>query len=317
LVESGIPHIAVITGGRSPRPDLLAELSGKLGRVRLDEFGALDGVSEQALTSATPEADEASFFAPIGGGAHAVVSVALMEKQVGHLVARLDRLGFDLIVIAATALFAPVSARTPIVHGQQAVDAWISALVAGDTSIGLIFPLARQGGQLATGHRTQFQSANATIKGGHSARLAQAASHVSLADFIVMQSVGYTEAMAQQVAKASRKPVVTARGIIAAAIRLRLDEIMGRRSAPSSEGYTGAELLRRLPEAKALLTPRESEVLAHVLEGGANKPIARALHISHRTVEIHRSRAMAKLGVRSVTELIRRSLTAPRPEPPN
>ena len=105
--------------------------------------------------------------------------------------------------------------------------------------------------------------------------------------------------------------------LLAAAIRMRLDEVIGRMSERPADVYTGAELLRRLPEAKTLLTPRESEVLAHVLEGGANKPIARALHISHRTVEIHRSRAMAKLGARSVTELIRRSLTTPRAEPPH
>jgi protein AroM len=316
LAETRIPHIAVITGGRSPRPELLAELSAKLGQIRFDEFGALDGVSDEVLADHAPGPDEPSFFAPLGGGANVVVSVALMEKQVGHLVAQLDGRNYDLIVIAATALFAPLSARTPIVNGQQAVDAWVSALAVGDVNIGLIFPLSRQGDQLATSHRTQLQSANATIKGGHSARLAQAASRVSRADLIVMQSVGYTEAMAQQVARESGKPVVTARGIIAAAVRLRLDEVMGRSSEPTSDGYTGAELLRRLPEAKTLLTPRESEVLAYVLEGGANKSIARTLHISHRTVEIHRARAMAKLGVRSVTELIRRSFTAPRVEPP-
>jgi protein AroM len=316
LVEMRVPHVAVITGGRSPRPELLAELSAKLGQIRFDEFGALDGLSAETLADHAPGPDEPSFFAPLGGGDNAVISVALVEKQVRHLVARLDDRGFDLIVIAVTALFAPLSAGTPIVHGQQAVDAWVSALGAGDINIGLIFPLPRQGNQLATSHRTQIQSANATIEGGHNARLAQAASQVSRADLIVMQSVGYTEAMAQQVARESGKPVVTARAIIAAAIRLRLDEAMGRRSEPPSNGYTGTELLRRLPKAKTLLTPRESEVLAHVLEGGANKSIARALHISHRTVEIHRSRAMAKLGFRSVTDLLRRSLTAPRVEPP-
>src|ERR1700684_4171901 len=171
LVEMRIPHIAVITGGRSPRPELLAELSAKLGQIRFEEFGALDGVSDEALADHAPGPDEPSFFAPLGGGANVVISVALMEEQVRHLVARLDDRGFDLIVIAATALFAPLSARTPIVHGQQAVDACVLALAAGDINIGLIFPLPRQGNQLAISHRTQIQSANATIEGGHNARL--------------------------------------------------------------------------------------------------------------------------------------------------
>jgi protein AroM len=49
-------------------------------------------------------------------------------------------------------------------------------------------------------------------------------------------------------------------------------------------------------------------VLAAALEGGGNKAIGRLLGISHRTVEIHRSRALAKLNAASATELIRRVL---------
>jgi protein AroM len=58
------------------------------------------------------------------------------------------------------------------------------------------------------------------------------------------------------------------------------------------------------------LTLRERQVLAQVLEGRSNKVIGRALKISYRTVEIHRARAMTKLRVISVTQLIRRALTA-------
>jgi FixJ family two-component response regulator len=56
------------------------------------------------------------------------------------------------------------------------------------------------------------------------------------------------------------------------------------------------------------LTSREREVLDLVLEGQPCKVIAQALGISHRTVERHRSRLFAKLGVASVTELLRRKL---------
>ncbi|MBN8941353.1 MAG: hypothetical protein J0H01_17740 [Rhizobiales bacterium] len=123
-----------------------------------------------------------------------------------------------------------------------------------------------------------------------------------------MHSIGYTEAMARQVAQDSGKLVVTARRIVAGAARMRLAEITGQSVGSSSEAYSGAELLKRLAEPAASLTQREREVLVLVLEGGANKRIARALGISHRTVEIHRARAMTKLGATSVTELIRRAL---------
>src|SRR5687768_15411953 len=61
-------------------------------------------------------------------------------------------------------------------------------------------------------------------------------------------------------------------------------------------------------EASALvltLTPREREVLRHVLAGRLNKQIAADLGIVEKTIKVHRGRVMQKLGVRSVAELVR------------
>ena len=57
------------------------------------------------------------------------------------------------------------------------------------------------------------------------------------------------------------------------------------------------------------LTPREREVFDLVIQGQQYREIAAALGISPRTVEVHRARLMEKLGVRSISELIRMSLT--------
>jgi FixJ family two-component response regulator len=51
------------------------------------------------------------------------------------------------------------------------------------------------------------------------------------------------------------------------------------------------------------LTPREREVLAHVLRGQLNKQIAGDLGASERTIKAHRANLMAKLQVESVAEL--------------
>ncbi len=60
-----------------------------------------------------------------------------------------------------------------------------------------------------------------------------------------------------------------------------------------------------LQERVNCLTSREREVIDKVIDGKANKVIARELEISDRTVEIHRSHAMEKLGVKSVAELVK------------
>jgi two-component system, LuxR family, response regulator FixJ len=61
--------------------------------------------------------------------------------------------------------------------------------------------------------------------------------------------------------------------------------------------------LRDLRARFALLTPREREVLQHVVRGRLNKQIAFDLGIHERTVKLHRTAVTTKLHVQSVAEL--------------
>jgi len=60
----------------------------------------------------------------------------------------------------------------------------------------------------------------------------------------------------------------------------------------------------------ALLTPREYEVMNWVIQGKSNKMIARILHISSRTVEVHRKKVIDKMQARSVADLVQMVLKA-------
>ncbi len=57
------------------------------------------------------------------------------------------------------------------------------------------------------------------------------------------------------------------------------------------------------------LTDKEHEVLDLIKEGRANKEIAARLEITSRAVELRRSSLMRKLGVRSLAELLRLSVS--------
>ncbi len=60
----------------------------------------------------------------------------------------------------------------------------------------------------------------------------------------------------------------------------------------------------------ATLTPRERDMLNHLVLGHANKIIAYELQISPRTVEIHRSNLMKKMGAGSLSHLVRMAISA-------
>ena len=68
----------------------------------------------------------------------------------------------------------------------------------------------------------------------------------------------------------------------------------------------GVSPASREPSARlSSLTRRERQVLELVVAGKFNKTIADVLGISTKTVELHRSSVMAKLGVRNVPDLVK------------
>jgi len=70
--------------------------------------------------------------------------------------------------------------------------------------------------------------------------------------------------------------------------------------APEAAG----SLLRSASWSRGLeaLTGREREVLAELAQGRSNREIARALHVSEKTVKAHVSSVLAKLGVQDRTQ---------------
>jgi len=63
--------------------------------------------------------------------------------------------------------------------------------------------------------------------------------------------------------------------------------------------------LDQIQERLETLTPREREVLAHVVSGELNKQIALKLGNVEQTIKVHRARVMEKMKVDSVAELVR------------
>ncbi|TVP59614.1 MAG: DNA-binding response regulator [Halomonadaceae bacterium] len=75
--------------------------------------------------------------------------------------------------------------------------------------------------------------------------------------------------------------------------------------AIDAEQREALEQHQGIRERLTTLTPREKEIMRRMIAGQANKVIAIELEISQRTVEIHRSRVMHKMGTHSLAHLVR------------
>lgn len=96
------------------------------------------------------------------------------------------------------------------------------------------------------------------------------------------------------------------------AFQQRQDEnrLMAQALAKASGAGAAAEAsaLQHLLEAR--LTPRELEVLRCIGQGEVSKDIGPRLGISHRTVDVHRSHILKKLGLHNAPSLVRVAVKA-------
>lgn len=84
----------------------------------------------------------------------------------------------------------------------------------------------------------------------------------------------------------------------------RLHAVIAGALALDAEKGTARRASAALRARLDTLTTRERQVLDLVLQGALNKSIADVLGISIKTVELHRSRLMDKMGARSVVQLV-------------
>jgi len=91
--------------------------------------------------------------------------------------------------------------------------------------------------------------------------------------------------------------------------------------SPAISDVVVENYMRQFPESKdsaySILSKREREVIQLLTEGKTTKQIAKRLHISSKTVEVHRLNLMGKLKIDSIAQLtkyaIREGLTLPEP----
>lgn len=291
--------------GQSPRTDIIDDMLGNLDlSIEAQEIGALDGLSPAELDELKVRPGETSIVTKLADGSTIVISKPRIAERMAGIAAAFQPNQFDLVVILSTGLFRDFESICPTVNAQRAMESTVISLAAHGSAVGLIQPLKQQIDELSIPALAPYKITASYAAEGDKQSLAGALVDLADAEIIVLNSVSFTEADRQTVAKASGKPVVLARRIVASAIRLLLHG-----THPVALPGVPAEFSDKLQR----LTPRERQVLSLVAEGLSNKAIARQLGISPKTVEIHRSNVMTKMEATSSNALIRMVVAAGHP----
>jgi protein AroM len=300
-------RVAFVGVGQTPRMDVVPEILAQLDLpIAATEFGVLDGLTDAQIAELAPRGAEQSLATRLSDGTNVVVSKPRVGERLARILAGFASTDFDLVVIMSTGLFREFESRCPTVNAQRAIESGVLALAADGGVIGIIQPLAQQVGEVKIPALAAYRVLISHATAGDRDGLARAIVDLAESEIIVLNSVGFGEADRTMVARASGKPVVLARRLVAGAMRL----LLGGRRDMHRFYDTSPMLAERLQR----LTPRERQVLSLAAEGLSNKAIGRQLGISPKTVEIHRSKVMSKMEVSSTGALIRLVVSAEHPE---
>jgi protein AroM len=210
---------AFVTIGQSPRSDLTPALLARIGPgIDVVEHGALDDLDAAGVAAMAPGEGEPRLVTRLRGGDEAVIGKLKTQARLQQLFDRLDREGYDALVLLCTGYFPGLGAKTLVVEAQRVVDHMTYALAEGVQKLGVMVP---HEAQVAEIH--DFAPPGVTVLGAHASpysgdRFAEAGRALADCDLIVMHCMGYEDSQREAVRAASGRPVLLAQRMLAAGV---------------------------------------------------------------------------------------------------
>ena len=217
-------RVGTVTIGQAPRTDVTPDLMKILGaEVELIEAGALDGLSSEQIAAMAPRPGDYVLVTRMADGTsvkiceHAVTPL-LRQKIAAHFAA-----GIPAVLLLCTGEFPDFPTDGLLLRPQKILFNMVQAVVPAGAKLGVFMPSPDQLEQ-SSGRWSQITPQNRSIGASPYVRpeatIPAAAEELARwgADALVMDCMGYTLAMKEQVRKIANKPVILARSIAARAL---------------------------------------------------------------------------------------------------
>jgi protein AroM len=212
----------VVTIGQSPRDDMVPELMRWLPDVEVVERGALDGLSAEQIAELAPTSSDKRFLTTrLADGSSVVLDHDKVVALVQQTVRAVEEGGVDATLVVCTGAFPALEHTRPLLLAERLLSAGVRGLCDRDGVLGVVCPLPEQTETSVakwSGVATRVEVAVASPYQEDATSSVVAAAR-DLADrgagWIVLDCMGYTEAMRAAARRTCEVPVLLARSVVA------------------------------------------------------------------------------------------------------
>jgi protein AroM len=215
--------IGMLTVGQSPRVDIIPNMKQIIGdQVTLIERGALDNLSKEEICSLAPEKGVPAIISRLADGSSVVVAKKKLIDKVQLKINEFSEEGVELIVILCTGPLPGLKSNCLLVEAEKVVFQWVSALLHGQGTLGVLTPLPEQKNEICDAFsdvatRTVVASADPY---GPISEVVQAGETFSKngVDLILMDCMGYRNEHRSALKTICHKPILLSHAMVARTI---------------------------------------------------------------------------------------------------
>jgi len=214
-------RVGTVTIGQAPRVDITPDLMKILGPgVELVESGALDGLNAEQIAAMAPRPNDYVLVTRMADGTSVKICERAVTPLVRQKVAAHFAAGIPAVLLLCTGEFPDFPAGGLLLKPQKVLFNMVQAVVPAGAKLGVFMPSPDQLEQ-SSRRWSQITPQNRSLGASPYIRpeetIPAAAEKLARwgADVIVMDCMGYTLAMKEQVRQITGKPVILARSIAA------------------------------------------------------------------------------------------------------
>ncbi len=218
-------RVGTVTIGQAPRVDLTPDLMKILGNdVELVEAGALDGLSKEQIASMAPHSGDYVLVTRLADGSSVQICERTVTPLVRQKIADHFAAGIPAVLLLCTGEFPDFPTDGLLLRPQKILFNAVQSVVSAGMKLGIFMPSAdqlQQSSRRWSKVSLQNRSLGASPYNHPEKSISEVAEEFARwgAEVLVMDCMGYTLAMKDQVRKITGKPVILARSIAARVLR--------------------------------------------------------------------------------------------------